>query len=162
MNNKLILVFLFILIPFFSNNYVYEDKEVNVDVKPTIENVYESIIKHGLSHPEIVLAQSILETGWYTSDVCLTKNNLFGLYNSRKMEYYRFNHWEESVVGYKEMIQYKYKTGEDYYNFLERINYAESKDYNITIKKILRHVKDFKKTQNDRRRDAENIQSKKG
>lgn len=158
--NKLILVLLFLLIPLLSNNYIVKT-EIDIPVQPNIENVYELILKHNLSHPEIVLAQSILETGWYKSDLCLQKNNLFGLYNSRKMEYFQFDHWEESIIGYKEMVQYKHRPGEDYYIFLERINYAESKDYNKTIKKILRHVKDFKKAQNDRRGDANQSQSEK-
>ena len=40
-----------------------------------------------IQHPEIVLAQARLETGGYTSKVCGTCNNLFGL---RKGDSYSF------------------------------------------------------------------------
>ena len=35
----------------------------------------------------IVLAQSVLETGWFTSSICLNKNNILGLYDSSKNTY---------------------------------------------------------------------------
>ena len=46
----------------------------------TIPNLYAEIIRNGIRHPKIVLAQAILETGWFTSPVCRNKHNLFGLH----------------------------------------------------------------------------------
>lgn len=89
----------------------------------------------GVHHRSIVLAQAILETGNFTSRICREYHNLFGLYNSRKKDYYRFARWEDSVIGYKKYIQYKYRKG-DYYDFLERIGYAEDKSYVETLKVI--------------------------
>lgn len=74
---------------------------------PTVPLVYQACEYYGIHHPEIVVAQSILETGWYKSINCLDNNNLFGLYNSKKKKYFKFNHWTESVKAYKNMIQYK-------------------------------------------------------
>ena len=91
-------------------------------------------------------AQAILETGHFKSRVCLEYNNLFGLYNSRKKQYYRFNHWSESVIAYKNWIQRRYKPSEDYYIFLDRIKYAESIEYIPLLKKIVN------KRKNDKRR----------
>lgn len=86
---------------------------------------------------DVVYAQAILETGHFKSAVCLNHNNLFGLYNSKKKEYYKFNHWSESVVAYKKWIQNKYKPPEDYYSFLHRIHYASDPQYTHKLKKIV-------------------------
>ena len=52
----------------------------------------------------IVLAQSVLETGWFTSSICLNKNNILGLYDSSKNTYYAFEHWTDSIKAYKKWI----------------------------------------------------------
>lgn len=48
----------------------------------TIPNLYKEIIRNGILHPKIVLAQAILETGWFRSSVCLNKHNHFRTYQS--------------------------------------------------------------------------------
>lgn len=103
---------------------------------PNDSLVYQACVYYGVHHPEIVVSQAILETGHYRSLSCKIDNNLFGLYNSKKKEYFKFNHWTESVEAYKNMIQYKYKDEEDYYNFLTRIGYAEDSLYIQKIKRI--------------------------
>ena len=77
----------------------------------TIPNLYAEIIRNGIRHPKIVLAQAILETGWFTSPVCRNKHNLFGLTNLRTGKYFEFGHWTESVRAYYTKVQYKYKGG---------------------------------------------------
>lgn len=84
--------------------------------------------------PEIVLAQAILETGTFKSRLCREGNNLFGLRHSKG--YYTFNHWEESVIAYRDWVQYKHRDGEGYYTFLKRIGYASAKDYIYKVRKI--------------------------
>ena len=100
--------------------------------------VYQACIYYDIHHPEIVVAQSILETGFYRSKGCLNDKNLFGLYNGNKNQFFKFNHWTESVKAYKDMIQYKYKNNEDYYYFLNRIGYAEDSLYNNKLKNIVK------------------------
>lgn len=103
---------------------------------PTKELVYDCAVYYGLQHPKIIVAQSILETGYYKSKCCVEHNNLFGLYDSKNKKYFRFATWQESVRAYKRMIQYKYKDGEDYYGFLKRIRYAEDPNYISKVKNI--------------------------
>lgn len=103
---------------------------------PTKELVYDCAVYYGLQHPKIIVAQSILETGYYKSRGCVEHNNLFGLYDSKNKKYFRFATWQESVRAYKRMIQYKYKDGEDYYGFLKRIRYAEDPNYISKVKNI--------------------------
>ncbi len=47
----------------------------------TLPNLLAEIRRNGIRHPKIVLAQAILETGWFRSSVCRNKHNLFGLTN---------------------------------------------------------------------------------
>jgi len=94
----------------------------------TIPNLYKEIIRNGILHPKIVLAQAILETGWFRSSVCRNKHNLFGLTNPRTGKYYEFNHWTESVRAYYTKVQYKYKGG-NYLLWLDEIGYAEDPKY---------------------------------
>lgn len=75
----------------------------------TIPNLYQEIIRNGIRHPKIVLAQAILETGWFRSPLCRNRHNLFGLTNPKTGKYYEFNHWTESVRAYYTKVQYKYK-----------------------------------------------------
>lgn len=113
------------------------------------EGLEEALVYYNLEHKDIVYAQAILETGHFKSKVYLKHNNLFGLYNSKEKSYYKFKHWSESVVAYKELIQKKYKSPESYYTFLENINYAEDKNYTRLLKELV------KQNNNDKRRYIE-------
>ena len=103
--------------------------------KPTPVLVLEACKYYEIQYPEIVTSQSILETGHYKSKVCLQYNNLFGLYNSRKRDYYSFDHWTESVKAYYDLVQYRYKEG-DYYAWLSKIGYAEDPNYIAKVKSV--------------------------
>ena len=105
----------------------------------TIPNLYKEIIRNGILYPKIVLAQAILETGWFRSSVCRNKHNLFGLSIPRTGKYYEFNHWTESVQAYYTKVQYKYKGG-NYLLWLEDIGYAEDPFYIIRIMKVLKKL----------------------
>lgn len=100
----------------------------------TIANLYAALKRHGIKYPKIVLAQALLETGNFRSRLCREGNNLFGLRHSRG--YYTFDHWEESVIAYRDWVQYKHRDGESYYAFLKRIGYASAKDYIYKVRKI--------------------------
>ena len=101
---------------------------------PNDSLILQACAYYGLKHDTIILTQAKLETGNYKSYQCRVNNNLFGLYNSAKMEYYKFNHWSESVEAYKKWIQYRLKDEEDYYFFLARIGYAEDPEYIAKLK----------------------------
>lgn len=93
---------------------------------------------YGVLHSEIVYAQAVLETGHFRSKVCKEYNNLFGLYNSTTKDYYKFNHWTESVIAYINYIQYRYTPPNNYYKFLERIGYAQDSLYVSKLKNIVK------------------------
>ena len=102
----------------------------------TIPNLYAEIIQNRIQYPKIVLAQAILETGWFTSPVCRNKHNLFGLTNPRTGKYFEFGHWTESVRAYYTKVQYKFKGG-DYLLWLKNIGYAEDPRYVRSLSRIL-------------------------
>lgn len=132
-----------------SENY---NRNIQNQIKSTTpkESLFLALEYYGVKHPEIVFAQSKLETGNWTSHICKKYNNLFGLYDSKNHDYYKFNHWSESVIAYKEKVQYKYKdTKEDYYNFLQRIGYAEDSLYIEKVRLITnQEIKKRKRKQN--------------
>lgn len=101
----------------------------------TLANLIDVIEEVGLSNQLFVLAQAVLETGHFTSPVCKNYHNLFGLYDSKHKDYYRFARWEDSVIGYQKFIQYRYKGG-NYLQFLKRIGYAEDPRYTTIVAKI--------------------------
>lgn len=99
------------------------------------EGLWNALEYCDIHHKEIVYAQAILETGHFKSKGCRIGNNLFGL--KGKKYYYKYNHWFESVVAYKEKIQSRHRPGEDYYKFLIRIHYATDPNYINLLKKIV-------------------------
>ena len=111
----------------------------------TIPNLLAEIKKNNIKYPKIVLAQAILETGWFKSSVCGNKHNLFGFTNPRTGQCYEFNHWSESVAAYYNVaayydkVQYRYKGG-NYLIWLRDIGYAEDRGYIRAIIRVLRNL----------------------
>ncbi len=106
----------------------------------TKKEVLIELEKQNILYPKIVLAQAILETGWFKCDKCsMSKNNLFGLWDNRNKRYFPYDTWQESIGGYKRGIEYKFKKKEyeDYYEFLEDIGYASDPEYINKIKLIV-------------------------
>lgn len=97
----------------------------------TIAEVRSEIIRQGLPHPDIVLAQARLETGNFTSRICKTKRNIFGIRSGKTYKSYR--HWRDCVADYKRRISSRYQGG-DYYAFLRRIGYASDPRYTTKLK----------------------------
>jgi len=101
----------------------------------------------GIKYKDVVLLQSRLETGNYTSDIFLNGNNLFGMkYPSCRptvatgiyKEHARYDHWSDSVIDYALWQQYYISRGyriggghdSDFYLvFLNTIPYAEDRRY---------------------------------
>lgn len=119
----------------------HKSEENTVDKLPelTIPNLLAEIRRNNIKYPKIVLAQAILETGWFRSSVCRNKHNLFGLTNPRTGNYYEFDHWTESVRAYYTKVQYRYKGG-NYLLWLKKIGYAEDPGYIRAVIKVLKQL----------------------
>jgi flagellum-specific peptidoglycan hydrolase FlgJ len=85
-------------------------------LSPTPERVYNECVLVGMQHSEIVTKQFIIETGWGKHYIY---NNIFGIYDSHKHRFKRYNHWKECVADYKKLIQDAHYKGGDYFVFLE-------------------------------------------
>ena len=110
-----------------------------LDLELNISNLFMMLEKYHVKFPKIVVAQALVETGYFTSRVCLECHNLFGLRRPSNGEYYTFDTWEESVKAYRDYVQYKYKGG-DYYDFLDRIGYAEGPKYTSVVRQIAKRL----------------------
>lgn len=97
------------------------------------DSVHQYICQQGIKHPDIVMKQAILETGWFKDKFLMSRNNLFGF---RRVEYLRFKSWKESVEYYKKWQDKRYTNKYvDYYDFLVKIKYA-TPQYPSHLKKI--------------------------
>ncbi len=134
----------------FLKNYIKSlNKDLSAVVGPTVElrgqtditlkSLYKEIVRNKILFPKIVLSQALLETGYFSSRVCLEYNNLFGL-RRQNGEYYHFSRWEESVQAYRDYVQYKYKGG-NYFSFLDRIGYAEDRNYTFKVRTMLNSIR---------------------
>lgn len=139
-------VILFILLSLFTSSFTTKSSYKNTNIERVDTTfltrelndsvLYLALLHYEVKEPKIVLAQAKLESGNFTSNLFINKNNFLGLYNSRKKEFFEFNHWSDCIKGYKNMIEYKLKDGENYYDFLKRIGYAEDPDYIAKVKRI--------------------------
>ena len=116
------------------------------------EKLIKKVDELNFRFPHIILAQSMQETGEYTSKIFKENNNLFGM----KQAYQRANlaagtnrshayydNWEDSVIDYAlyySTYLYKLKTEKEYYEYL-RQNYAEDTEYVNRLKTIVQNNK---------------------
>ena len=56
---------------------VYIESQPSFKDKSPEEGLKEALAYYGIKCPNIVYAQAVLETGYFTSSVCQNKNNLF-------------------------------------------------------------------------------------
>lgn len=107
-----------------------QEKELNDSI------LYLALVYYEIKEPKIVLAQAKLESGNFTSKLYKQNKNFLGLYNSKEKKYFKFEHWSECILAYKNKIEYKHQHGEDYYCFLDRIGYASDPNYINKVKEI--------------------------
>ncbi len=108
---------------------------VKLGLELNLENLLKVLEQEGVKYKEIVAAQAILETGHFKSQLCMEAHNLFGLRHASDGSYFTFDSWEESVVCYRDAVQYKYNGG-DYYAFLRRIGYAADRRYTAKVREL--------------------------
>jgi hypothetical protein len=133
--------YILLLFVVLQSSFLFSQKQKRIDYK-LIDQVYSYLLKKKVQHPEIVLHQAILETGWLRGKYLMSRNNLFGF---RKRKYMRFKNWKESVDYYKRwQVKHYKKPKENYYNFLVRIKFAGAKQYKSHLLKI--KYKPFSKT----------------
>lgn len=112
------------------------------------EKLDEYLKELNIKFPNIVKAQSQLETGYFSSEVFKVNHNLFGMKVAKirpttalgeNLGHAYYHNWRNSVLDYA-FYQAAYlrdlKTEEDYYAYLSA-NYAEDPNYIIKLKTIV-------------------------
>lgn len=126
-----------------NNQKIFEDKDAKLLF------LYFEIIENDIKHPDIVLAQAILESGYLSSQIFIENNNLFGMRFperrptvalSENKGYSVYDCWTDSVKDYKLFQEFlfrrKEKTRDEYFDYLDRI-YAEDSNYVPFLKKVI-------------------------
>lgn len=116
------------------------------------DSIANFLIELKVKYPHIVLSQSIIESGNYTSKVFLENNNSFGMKLSWnrsttalgiKNGYAYYSNLRDAIIDYAFMQSSYYrsaKTEEDYYILLQK-SYAEDKEYINKVRKIANKLK---------------------
>ena len=135
----------------------------------TPEKFAYAIKDEGIYHPEVVIAQSIEESGWYKSDIFKENNNPFGMKKpsirtttatGENRGHATYSNWRDSVKDYKLWQDYYEKkrkekgkqpistmTQEEYLKLLDSI-YCFPPDckqgsYSQKVRKLLGKAKEF-------------------
>ena len=157
-----ILIFLCSLLSFFAGRYtnpgIIEDLERDLMVISiesdssknsfSQDKLVEEIKRLNIKFPHIVMAQSIIETGHWSSEVFRHNHNLFGMKEARvrintaegtNLNHAYYRNWRESLYDYA-FYQSRYlgeiKTEKSYFQYLSR-SYAESPNYVSSIRRII-------------------------
>lgn len=122
----IMLVFIMVILGYYANAAMPTDSYTVA----MVDSVRAEIEEQDIEHPEIVLRQSIWETGWYKCKYCSWKyNNMFGfrhkswVTDDNPQGYLKFDTWQDAVAYYKKWQEKRY-TGGDYYEFLIDVGYA--------------------------------------
>jgi uncharacterized FlgJ-related protein len=88
-----------------------QKKKKEVKFLPFSEkNLAQELKKQGVMFPDVALAQSMLETGYFKSPIFLDNNNLFGMKQPKQRQtlskgtnrgHASFDNWQDSVKDYK-------------------------------------------------------------
>jgi uncharacterized FlgJ-related protein len=118
------------------------------------------VIELNIKFPHIVIAQSQIETGYYSSKIFKENNNLFGMKvatqrpttnKGTENNHAYYENWKASVIDYA-LYQAKYlsklKTEDEYLQYLSQ-NYAEDPNYIIKVKSISKKLKKIWLSQNN-------------
>lgn len=128
-------------ITFYANDSFPNCNSLNDSVKWAIH-------ASNIEHPDIVYAQAILETGYFTSQVFCENNNLFGMKlpksrdtmaTGENLNHATFSTWLSSIEDYK-LWQDSFasgKTREEYFKYLGDV-YAGDDTYVKKLKQIIK------------------------
>ena len=158
--HSIIVVTILILSSFISGRYLkfqsletFEKELIVLNVqaeknKFTKEKFVEELKRLNIKHPHIVMAQSMVETGYWGSKIFKENHNLFGMKQANvrintaigtQNNHAYYETWMESIYDYA-FYQCRYlggiRTEAEYYAYLSK-SYAEDKDYVKVLKSVV-------------------------
>ena len=149
---KYVLLFIFSIL-FVSNSIPSVDPKVE-KLPLTKQTLVQVLRDSGIQHIDIVLAQAILESGTFTSNIFKTKNNLFGMKvpgrrettATNKKGYASYSTWLDSVRDYKLYQDYVTKnknvSRSKYLSIISR-SYSGNPEYVSILNKIIKQNKQY-------------------
>lgn len=155
----------YLIVLIFSCFYMSLNPSVHANTEEEYEEVLvlnkENLVKLmndlGIQHVDIVLAQAILESGTFTSNIFKTKNNMFGMKVPKKRQtlavnkrgytgYATYASWIDCVKDYKMYQDFitknKVISRSEYLAILSR-GYSESEGYTNKLVKIANQNKKY-------------------
>lgn len=112
------------------------------------EKLAEMLTDLNIRFPHIVMAQAMIESGHFQSNIFRTNHNLFGMKQARarcttakgtELNHAYYHNWRESVYDYA-FFQSRYlndlRTEDQYLEYLDN-NYAEAPEYDKAIIKVI-------------------------
>ena len=133
--------------PYIIHDTIYISKEEQKQSSKALEYVESELISLNVRFVDIAVAQSIIESGSYTSDVYTKANNCFGMKLAKQRPttaigeykgYAKYKNVRDCLIDYALWQQNNLSginTNEDYLRLLERV-YAEDKDYINKIRQL--------------------------
>jgi len=112
------------------------------------ESLVEELKRLNVRYPHIILAQSILETGHFSSRIFIENNNLFGMKEAKarsttalgtQLGHAYYDDWKQSVMDYalfQNAYMNKIRKEKQYLKYLDK-NYAEASNYDATLLQII-------------------------
>lgn len=143
----LLIVFVFVLwlqIP--SISIVYDKYDI------LSSRVKIAIVNLNIKHSDIVYAQAVLESRFFTSKLFINNNNMFGMKLARvrpttaidadENGYAIYNSWKECLIDYA-LYQSSYLRGLSHDEYMKKLasSYAEDKDYINKLTRIINNQK---------------------
>ena len=142
------------LLLFTSCNTKAQETIIAPEDSVTLHNIQMDVWALPFKYKEIVLAQAILESGWFKSKNFKVNNNLFGMRyphtrvtcsDSSINGYAHYPNWHMSVVDYyllqsvtENIVPTHSK--EEYYHYLDRIYSEVGRSYSSQLKDILQRI----------------------
>jgi len=125
---------------------------INEANKFTEERFVEEIKRLNFRFPHIVYAQSVIETGGFSSRIFVENHNLFGMKEAHvrahlavgtQHNHAYYNNWKESLYDYA-LYYSEYlssiRSEEDYLNYINQ-RYAEDPNYDTKVRKLANESK---------------------
>jgi len=166
---KIIFVAIFLTITLSFNNTPVsknDDKVSIIDTIPknsdlvcfindtlNIENLKLLVDSIPLKHKDIIVAQAILETGWFNSENCIKNNNLFGMRKSYIRPstsdttidgYAHYSSWKSSVMDYyflqQSLSPNTINSRYNYFRYLDKVYSQSGRKYSIAVMNIIKKI----------------------
>lgn len=119
----------------------------------TVKNLNYMVWSLPFKHKDIVVAQAILETGWFKSPTCINNNNLFGMkqvYTRSTTSdtvlngYSHYRNWRQSVIDYYILQSTRESiiptTREQYYHYLDKVYSEVGRSYSSQLKDLIQRL----------------------